>query len=327
MKFNICIVGQRGRLEYEALLFMTTFRQLTSSGDVSVYVCTPVDSSVWTSNPDMRGTQIAERLVDLGARIVHFENERFGSRYPHSNKIYALGALPAGEPFLFLDTDHVVLSDLAELKLDFHKPTGAFEVHRWPVPEKSRYTREQIWTSLYRMFDLPTKGWFRDIDDPDVNRRYPYFNAGSYYYLCPQKFLRIYRHVLHRIHDDPPEELENQRMFPWLDQISLPIVMNFLGGDPTEYTDDYILNRWLFHYFTMGRLYVNLRHGLLPVWDERLICASEHTSVFREQNTIDHYFFGSGGEEIDRLIEDEGMTPRNFAAIRIALKARGQWKG
>lgn len=58
-------------------------------------------------------------------------------------------------------------------------------------------------------------------------RRYRYFNAGFFYYKCPKIFGDRYQEYATAIRDDPPAELDGQEIYPWLDQIALPLVISF----------------------------------------------------------------------------------------------------
>ena len=54
-------------------------------------------------------------LAELGAEITPFTARHFGAAYPYGNKIEALEVLPAGEPFLFFDSDTLVTGPLDRL--------------------------------------------------------------------------------------------------------------------------------------------------------------------------------------------------------------------
>jgi len=320
--FNICIVAQRGRLEYDALLFMKTFRRFNSNNGIEVYICTPVDSPLWESNPDIRGGTVAAALEDLGAHVVPFRSERFGSKYPISNKLFALAALPAGAPFVFFDTDHVIRGDLGEVRLDFNRPTGSVEVPRWPRPQPDGFSRAQIWQAVYDLFDLSTSGWFRPGKGTERPRRFPYFNGGCFYYRCPAVFLNLYRHVLYRIVDSRIPELEGQRLFPWADQIALPVVYRFLNGDPGEYDEDFCFTGHALHYFSKPRLFMPNFKPFLDIVREA-VQDPAHKKLFEGSASIDYYLLRDGGDVIEDILRERPGI--KLVELRKTLAKRGQW--
>jgi hypothetical protein len=57
----------------------------------------------------------------------------FGESYPYGNKIECLAALPEGEPFVFFDSDTLILGDLTEVPFDFDRPSASRRVEgTWP---------------------------------------------------------------------------------------------------------------------------------------------------------------------------------------------------
>ena len=110
--FNILIIGQAGRLQYEALLFAASLRANAPAFQGRLIVAEPQPGPLWDKDPRI-SPDLRAGLADLGAGIVPFESAHFGQAYPYGNKIEGLAALPAGEPFVFFDTDTLVTGDLA----------------------------------------------------------------------------------------------------------------------------------------------------------------------------------------------------------------------
>ena len=74
---------------------------------------------------------------------------------PYGNKIEALSVLPAGEPFLFVDTDTLIVGDLATVPFDFDRPTASMKREgTWPSQELYGPGYNEIWGSLYEKFGL-----------------------------------------------------------------------------------------------------------------------------------------------------------------------------
>ena len=101
MKFNILIIGQSGRLQYEAILFLANLRKSAPDFKGPVFVSEPQQNERWDHNPAITDPEIREVMENLGGKITPFENTDFGGYYPYGNKIKALSVLPEGEPFVF----------------------------------------------------------------------------------------------------------------------------------------------------------------------------------------------------------------------------------
>jgi len=118
--------------------------------DLTLTLAEPQPGPLWEDDPRI-DADIRAMLEALGAQIVPVENKVFGSSYPHGNKIEALLAMPADKPFLFLDTDTLVLGDLSSVPFDFDRPTASLRREgTWPKGENI----EAVWRSLYARFEL-----------------------------------------------------------------------------------------------------------------------------------------------------------------------------
>ena len=88
--FNILVVAQGGRLQYEAILFAASLRMNAPLFSGRLFVAEPQPGPQWSSDPSIRGGDARELLERLGAEIVPFESRYFGEKYPYGNKIEAL---------------------------------------------------------------------------------------------------------------------------------------------------------------------------------------------------------------------------------------------
>src|SRR6056297_1718878 len=122
--FNIMVVGQSGRIGHEALLFAASLAARSPHLADRLIVVEPRPGPLWPEDPrmpdDVRGA-----LTELGARIAPFDNTLFGAAYPQGNKIEGLAAMPAGEPFVFFDSDTLVTGDLGAVPFDFERPAAS----------------------------------------------------------------------------------------------------------------------------------------------------------------------------------------------------------
>ena len=133
--FNLMLIGQSGRLQYEALLLVASLRAKSPQFAGQVFVCEPQPGPLWPDDPSMH-PHIRTALEELGATIPPFDSQHFGASYPHGNKIEALAALPAGEPFLFLDSDTLITGELSSIPFDFSRPSASMRREgTWPVEE------------------------------------------------------------------------------------------------------------------------------------------------------------------------------------------------
>ena len=110
--FNIAIVGQHGRLAYEALLFAASLRHHSPHFSGNLYVMEPQPGPLWSDDPRIKNPDVISALHNLGAEVIPFDTKHFGGSYPYGNKIEMLNALPKGEPFVFFDTDTLITGDL-----------------------------------------------------------------------------------------------------------------------------------------------------------------------------------------------------------------------
>jgi len=187
--FNIVIVAQAGRLQYEALLFAASFQHTNPDFPGKLFIAEPEPGPRWPDDPRIRNNGIRSLLEDMGATFLPFESCHFGADYPHGNKIECLTALPKGEPFVFFDTDTLITGDLMSVPFDFDRPSASLQREgTWPKPQIYGPGYAGIWRSLYERFGLEFESSL-DLSEPDEYwRRYLYFNAGYFYFRCPHEF-------------------------------------------------------------------------------------------------------------------------------------------
>ena len=57
-KFNIAVVGQNNRLQYEALLFAASLRHSSPQFEGSLFVATPNPGPRWSQNPSIQDEDV-----------------------------------------------------------------------------------------------------------------------------------------------------------------------------------------------------------------------------------------------------------------------------
>jgi len=322
--FNILIVGQSGRLGYEALLFAASLRHTNPGFDGRLFVATPRPGPCWSDNPTLNDPDILAALDELGAEILPFDTRHWGERYPNANKIEALAALPPGEPFVFFDTDTLILGDLARVPFDFDRPTASMRREgTWPVPELYGPGYGAIWKSLYDRFGLDYAASL-DLTQPDEYwQRYLYFNAGFFFFRCPAEFGARFAEYALSIEADRPPELVCQPLFPWLDQIVLPLVIHSFGGGRDTLPAGLIDGEVSCHYRLFPLLYARESDLAVAVLEE-IASRNRLKRVLKQYDPIKRMVYQGRGEKV-RALFDRANLPRREQMIRNQIKKAGFW--
>jgi hypothetical protein len=320
--FNIVAVVQSGRLQYEALLLAASLRARAPGYAGKLYLAEPQQGGRWRKDPSVNDPALREALVALGATFLPFEAQHFGESYPHGNKIEALSALPEA-PFLFLDTDTLILGALDALPFDFARPSASMRREAtWPEPQPYLETGA-IWAALYDRFGLD----FAASQDPRQPQghweRYLYFNAGWFFGQSPRAFGRRFLDIALSIRDDRPAALAAQEIYPWLDQIALPLVIHSLGGGRPGPELAGMDGAVTCHYRSLPLLYARESDAAVATLEEvarrpelrRLLRAWEPARLMIYQNR---------GRKA-RALFDRADLPVREQAIRARLKDAGLW--
>ena len=319
---NIMIVGQSGRLQYEALIFAASL-YANSPQTPRLFVCEPQPGPLWAKKPTM-SEPVRDALQDLGATIVPFESRHFGDAYPYGNKIEALLALPEGEPFVFFDSDTLILDSLARVPFDFDRPGASLRVQgTWPQIELYGPGYTAIWKSLYDKFGLDFEITL-DLSQPDEYwRKYLYFNAGYFFYRCPRLFGQRFLDYALVIRDDPPKELIGQQMTPWLDQVALPLVISSFGGGRDALPAGLLDGDVTCHYRLLPLLYARESDHVVEVLEE-VTAPQKIKKVLKAHDPIKRMIYQGRGQKV-RALFDRDNLPRKEQAIRNRIKREGFW--
>ncbi len=322
--FNIVIVGQGGRLQYEALIFAASLRAMSPGFTGRLLVAEPQPGPLWRNDPRIAGEETRARLAELDAEIVPFASHHFGHSYPYGNKIEALLALPEGEPFVFFDTDTLVTGELTDVPFDFDRPSASLRrTGTWPEPDLYGPGYTAIWKSLYDTFGLDFKSSL-DLNQPDEYwKRYLYFNAGFFFYRCPRVFGERFLEYALAIRDDPPPELVCQSLDPWLDQVALPLVIHALGGGRDTLPAGLLDGAVTCHYRTLPLLYARESDRVIAVLEE-VTTPNKIKKVLKEYEAIKRMIYQGRGQKV-RALFDQDNLPRREQAIRNAIKRNGFW--
>jgi len=324
-KFNVVIVAQHGRLMYEALLFAASLRHFDPDFAGRLLIAEPRHDGKWVNNPVIRNQAVRDLLTDTyGAQFVPFTAHHFGQSYPPGNKIEALLALPEGEPFVFFDTDTLVTGPLSAVPFDFERPSASARVEgTWPKPDLYGPGYTDIWKSLYDRFDLDFQSTLDMSQTDEYWRRYMYFNAGWFYYRCPQEFGKRFLEYALEIKGSPGEALAAQTLDPWLDQVALPLVIKSFGGGRDVLPADTLDGETTVHYRTFPLFYARESDAAVAKLQD-VAAPNKLKKVLKEYEPIKRTVYQNRGQKV-RALFDRDNLPRREQMIRQQIKKAGFW--
>lgn len=322
--FDVAVVGQRGRVGYEAALFASSLRRADPDFDGRLIVVEPQPGPLWSEDPRM--DDAVRDLLDreLGAEIRPFQSRHFGAAYPYGNKIEGLAALDPGRPFVFFDSDTVVMAPLTGLPFDFDRPTASMRREgTWPVIELYGPGYGAIWRSLYDRFGLDFDSSL-DLSQPDEYwERYLYFNAGWIVARSGPDFARLWTDMAVAIRDDGPDEIRLQPLDPWLDQVALPLAIHAAGGGRSADLPGRLDGSHTCHYRLMPLLYARESDAAVAA-AEAAIAPNRIKRVLKAYAPFRRFLLHGRGARA-RALFDRDDLPRRERAIRNRLKAHNLW--
>ncbi len=321
--FNILIIGQGGRLEYEALLFTASLRAYAPKFAGQLFVAEPQPGPLWDRDPRM-SAPIKAQLAALGAQVVPFTSHHFGGSYPQGNKIEGLQVLPAGEPFIFFDTDTLITGELADIPFDFTRPAASMKREgTWPVEELYWPGYTAIWKSLYDRFGLDFESSLDHAQPDEYWERYLYFNAGWFFGADPAEFGQRFTDYALSVRDNPPAELVIQPLDPWLDQVVLPLVIHGLGGGRPGPELAGLDGGVSYHYRVLPLFYATATDKQVAVLEE-VTAPNKIKKLLKLYEPFKRMVYQGRGTKV-RALFDRDNLPRHEKAIRNQIKSAGFW--
>ncbi len=321
--FNILAVVQGGRLQYEAILLAASLRLTNPDFSGTLYLAEPQPGPRWKDDPRVTDPAVRVMLAGLGAVFLPFENHVFGASYPEGNKIEALAALPDA-PFLFFDTDTLITGDLESVPFDFTKPSASMRREgTWPVMELYGPTYADIWSSLYSRFALNYESSL-DLNQPaEYWQRHLYFNAGWFFHQSPKTFGARFMQYAQEIRDNRPEPLICQEIYPWLDQIALPLVIQSFGGGRPGLELAGLDGDLTCHYRTIPLLYAREPDRVVEVL-ETVAGQKDLRRILRDWDPVKLMVYQNKGRKA-RALFDRDHLPLREQILRNTLKREGLW--
>ncbi|MBJ3762095.1 hypothetical protein ILP92_04970 [Maribius pontilimi] len=322
--FDIVIVGQAGRLGYEAALFAASLRHSDPDFAGTLYVAEPQPGALWPGDSRMDGAVRGLLETELGATILPFTSRHFGAAYPYGNKIEALLALPRDRPFVFFDSDTLITGALSDVPFDFDRPSASMRREgTWPELELYGPGYTETWKSLYDAFGLDFESSL-DLDQPDEYwERYLYFNAGWFFHRSGPEFGQRFLDFALAVRDDAPRALECQSLDPWLDQVALPLVIHSFGGGRHTIPPGLLDGSVSCHYRLLPLLYAREDDRVVETLHEA-VAPNRIKKVLKQYEPIRRMVLQGKGDKA-RALFDRDDLPRKERAIRNRLKSNNLW--
>ena len=319
--FNILCIGQSGRVGYEAVLLAASLRDRSPGFAGRLIVAEPQPGPLWPGDPRL-DPPVRSLLLDFGAEIAPFESTAFGVSYPNGNKIEGLACLPADEPFLFLDSDTLILGELTGL--DLTRPSASMKREgTWPVEELYWPGYTAIWKSLYDRFGLEFESTL-DLTKPDEYwERYLYFNAGWFCGADPAAFGARFLEYATSIRDDPTPEMLIQPLDPWLDQVALPLVVHSFGGGRPDAALSQLDGGLTCHWRVLPLAYARESDDVIEVL-ETITAPNPVKKVLKGYDPFKRMIYQGRGRKV-RALFDQNDLPRREKQIRNRIKREGFW--
>lgn len=322
--FSILIVAQAGRLARQAVMFAASLRRYAPNFEGRLVVAEPQPEEAWAGTDTRIPDQERALLTEFGAEIIPFTARHFGRSYPYGNKIEALAILPPKQPFIFFDTDTLVLGPIDEIAFRFRRPSASMKREgTWPEPPLYGPDYAEIWESLFSRFGLRLAGSIDNSFPNDYWEHYLYFNAGWFFGADPAEFGKRFLDAAVRVRDEPGEALASQSLDPWLDQAVLPLVIHSLGGGRPGPELAGLDGDMTCHYRKLSLLYARESDAAIDAF-ETIAAEPRIAALFAKDKAFQRLVTGGEGRAKIRPIFAEGL-PSGEKALRHILKKADLW--
>ncbi|MDD9923772.1 MAG: hypothetical protein OXQ92_16060 [Boseongicola sp.] len=321
---TVLIVAQDGRLTYEAALFLASLRASAPDFEGDVVVAIPNPGPLWPKDPRVSDAAALELFEKLGASVRYFDCRHFGARYPNGNKIEALTTIEGNEPVLFFDTDTLILGDLA--KIDFSNSEATASMARentWPTPPLYGPGYTDIWRRIYTEFSVD---FDRSLDHSFPSEHwehYLYFNAGWIFHPKAHAFQDLMTRIMLWVRDHTPAELASQKLYPWLDQIALPVAITAAGGGRPGSEFDGLDGDISTHWRALPLFYAKASAQQLEELAE-ITAPNRVKKVLKSYEPFRRMIYHGRGEKV-RALFDQSNLPKREQAIRSRIKRERLW--
>jgi hypothetical protein len=125
------------------------------------------------------------------------------------------------------------------------------------------------------------------------------------------------------VRDDAPEELVCQSLFPWLDQIVLPLVIHSFGGARQTLPEGLLDGDVSCHYRVFPMLYARESDRVVDVL-ETVTAPNKVKRVLKDLEAIKKMVFQRKGHKVRAMFDREHLPSRE-AMIRNKIKREKLW--
>lgn len=232
--------------------------------------------------------------------------------------------MPAGEPFVFFDTDTLITGDLMIVGFDFTKPAASMKREgTWPEEELYLPSYPAIWKSLYDKFGLEFESTL-ELSQPDEYwERYMYFNAGWFYGADPKAFGERFLEYALAVGDDRPDALVIQSLDPWLDQVVLPLVIHSFGGGRPAPALDGLDGDVTCHYRLLPLLYARESDHAVEVMED-VAAPNKIKKWLKQYDAFKRMIYQGRGQKVRAMFDRSDLPPRE-KQIRNRVKSADFW--
>ncbi|MDH5798879.1 MAG: hypothetical protein OEZ19_09960, partial [Paracoccaceae bacterium] len=176
---------------------------------------------------------------------------------------------------------------------------------------------------LYDRFGLDFESSL-DLSEPDEYwRRYLYFNAGWFFYRCPQEFGERFLHYALEIRNHPGDALAAQSLDPWLDQVALPLAIHSFGGGRHTIPEGLLDGSVSCHYRTLPLLYARESDAVVRALEE-IAAPNKLKKVLKQYEPMKRMIYQNKGAKVREMFDRDAL-PRREQAIRNRIKKAGLW--
>lgn len=319
--FDILLVAQAGRIQFESLLFCASLREMAPGFAGRVIVAEPQPGGAWPGDPRIDHPGLRRGLVRLGAEIRPLVAHHFGAAYPQGNKIEALTAMAEG-PALFFDSDTLVTGELRGLEI--RRPAASLRREpTWPKLQPQGPGLAEIWGALYRRFGLDFAASQDPQHGPEDWQRYLYLNAGWVAAPNGGALGALWSTMAREIRAAPPPELKGQSLDPWLDQVSLPLALSALDGGRPGPEMAGLDGALTCHYRTLPLLFARESEQVVAVL--RAVTARPWLKkILKDYDPFRRFLYQGLGDRA-RALFDRAALPSQELLIRKRLKSHNLW--
>lgn len=185
--------------ERTALLLVESIRAFAGSLSQAPIWCFTLN------NEKSLSEEANDRLLGLGATVIHFKTEAGTPQFPFIRKALINAqaeSLAQGKTDLlvWLDTDTMVVQEPKGFLLRDGKSLGCRPVHHTNIGSRYDDPLDLFWTHIYRYCRVPEDRVFPMTAHVDGTRIRPYFNAGLLVVRPERRLLQIWRDNFLRIY-------------------------------------------------------------------------------------------------------------------------------